>query len=284
MRMPPIRAISRTPLVRDWLADTRQPRILHVFEDACNLVNENGDVLSIVTQKIGEGPFNLVIQENVSFSKYLAKESSVSIRGDGLVLGELITTFAYAKVWHPRPEWEVLHGKKETILSRLDEFQIANDRDRSFDTDFITIQSPLSNSLTASLANADLPSALTAAKKLAGLGMGLTPSGDDFLMGAILAAWILHPGETASHLAKEIAETAAALTTSLSAAWLRSAGRGEAGILWHELFNSLLLNTDVKFPIANILSTGETSGADAFAGFVGVLTAYKERIIDQCPS
>ena len=279
-----IRAISLAPLVHDWLADTRQPRILHVFEDACNLVNENGDVLSIVTQKIGEGPFNLIVQGNVSFSKHLAKESSVSIRGDELVLGELIISFAYAKIWKPRPEWDVLHGQKETILSRLDELQIANGRDRSNATDFIAIQSPISNSLTASLANADLPSALTAAKKLAGLGMGLTPSGDDFLMGSILAAWILHPVETASHLAKEIAETAAALTTSLSAAWLRSAGRGEAGILWHELFNSLLLNTDVKFPIANILSTGETSGADALAGFVGVLTAYKERIIDQCPS
>jgi|APTNR8051073442_1049403.scaffolds.fasta_scaffold21188_2 hypothetical protein len=282
--MESIRAVSLAPLVRDWLADTRQPRILHVFEDACNLVNENGDVLSIVRQKIGEGPFNLVVPENVLFSKHLASESSVSIRGDELIFGELTISFAYAKTWNPQPEWEVLQKKKETILARLDELQIANDRGHSFNTNFITIQSPLSNSLTASLANADLPSARTAAKKLAGLGMGLTPSGDDFLMGAIHAAWILHPVETAGHLAKEIAETAAALTTSLSAAWLRSAGRGEAGILWHELFNSLLLNADVKLPITSILSIGETSGADAFAGFVGVLTSFKERIINQCPS
>lgn len=279
-----INSTSRTPAATDWLICTHQPRILHVFEDACNLVNENGDVLSIVTQKIGEGPFNLVVPENVSFSKHLDRESSVSIRRDELIFGELTISFAYAKTWNPQPEWEVLQKKKETILARLDELQIANDRCHSFNTNFITIQSPLSNSLTASLAYADLPSALTAAKKLAGLGMGLTPSGDDFLMGAIHAAWILHPVETAGHLAKEIAETAAALTTSLSAAWLRSAGRGEAGILWHEFFNSLLLNTDVRFPIARILSVGETSGADAFAGFVGVLTAYKERIIDQCPS
>ena len=35
-----------------------------------------------------------------------------------------------------------------------------------------------------------------AASQLAGLGSGLTPAGDDFLVGVMLWAWLLHPDLT----------------------------------------------------------------------------------------
>jgi hypothetical protein len=139
-------------------------------------------------------------------------------------------------------------------------------------------QSLISN-LSSSLALADLPSSRIAAGKLAGLGAGLTPSGDDYLMGALYAAWILHPFTVASVLAQEIANTAAPLTTSLSAAWIRSAGKGEAGILWHDFFDALLSTSTPRMQetIKKILAVGETSGADALAGFAGVFTSWIEQ-------
>ena len=133
-----------------------------------------------------------------------------------------------------------------------------------------------SNSLISAFANADLPSSLTAAQKLAGLGIGLTPAGDDFILGAVLAAWIIHPPEIARVLAKEVTDVAAPLTTSLSAAWLRSAGRGEAGVLWHNFFDDLISadTNAIQESLDKILSVGETSGADALAGFIGTLMYY----------
>jgi len=56
-----INALSIAPDVNSWLANSRQLRILHIFDRACNLINERRKVLSIVTQQIGNGPFNLVI-------------------------------------------------------------------------------------------------------------------------------------------------------------------------------------------------------------------------------
>lgn len=56
-----VTALSLAPTVNDWRADSRQPRILHVFDHASNLINERGEVLSVVTPQIGNGPFNLVI-------------------------------------------------------------------------------------------------------------------------------------------------------------------------------------------------------------------------------
>ena len=79
-------------------------------------------------------------------------------------------------------------------------------------------------------------------------------------------------------LAEEIAGAAAPLTTSLSAAWLRSAGKGEAGILWHEFFDALIDSDAARIQetMDKILAVGETSGADALAGFIGLLAAWRE--------
>ena len=105
-------------------------------------------------------------------------------------------------------------------------------------------------------------------------------------MGAILAARIIHPPEVASVLAEEVARTAAPLTTSLSVAWLNSAGRGEAGILWHEFFDALIFTDPgrVQEVINRILAVGETSGTDALAGFIGAFISYAEIETKLCHS
>jgi hypothetical protein len=109
--------------------------------------------------------------------------------------------------------------------------------------------------------------------RLAGLGSGLTPSADDFMLGATYAAWIIHPPEIASAVASEVARAAAPRTTSLSAAWLRAAGRGEAGVLWHEFFTALLSEDQARgrASVESMLHVGETSGADALGGFLVTL-------------
>jgi hypothetical protein len=142
----------------------------------------------------------------------------------------------------------------------------------------VTNYQSLVSDLCSALATVDLSSALKIASKLTGLGAGLTPAGDDFILGAIYAAWIIHPPEIASVLAERITNAAAPLTTSLSAAWLRSAGSGEAGMLWHAFFESLLAGNqvEIQYQIARLLSVGASSGADALAGFTGTFSRWAE--------
>jgi len=66
-----IKALSFAPAARTWMENSRHPRILHVFEHACNLIDERRKILSIVTPGIGNGPFNLVLEEEVLFSAHL---------------------------------------------------------------------------------------------------------------------------------------------------------------------------------------------------------------------
>jgi hypothetical protein len=261
--MRQINAISLTHNIKEWLANSYNPRILHVFDSACNLINDDKDVLSIVALQIGNGPFNLVIDNDVLFSEHFNIESPVFIPGNQLKLGDVSISTETAKLWDPQPDWEKLHGKRDEILSRLISL-------RYLDYQY-SIPATLQSALSTSIVLDDVPSAIGAARQHAGLGIGLTPSGDDIIMGALYAARIVHPPEVADVLSKEIAETAVPLTTSLSAAWIRSAGRGEAGVLWHEFFEALVAGTgvDIQKAIDKILATGETSGADALRGFLG---------------
>lgn len=269
--MKNVLARSLTPAVNAWLTNTHNPRILHVFGPACNLINECREVLSIVTPQIGNGPFNLVLEEGLIFTKYLNAHSTVSIEKNKLRMDDVVVQIDYAKEWLPRPNWEKFHVQKIEITKQAGQIPIPNSQFSS--------TNPLTTIFTNALVDSDVSSAKAIASKLSGLGSGLTPSGDDFILGALYAAWIIHPPEWMQTLAKEIAETAAPATTSLSAAWLRSAGRGEAGMLWHDFFDTLLLPyADLQPSIAKLSSIGETSGADALAGFFGVFTAFNERM------
>jgi hypothetical protein len=264
--MHSINALSLTSNVNSWLANSRHPQILHVFDSACNLINERREILSVVTAQIGNGPFNLVVEEDVLFSDHLNTESPISIRAEQLHLGDLTINTGGAKRWSPRPDWKMLHAGRTEILNQLKPLSINNYEP--------LLPDHLLTRLCSALVNSDISSALPLTPQLAGLGAGLTPAGDDFIIGAILATWIIHPAKVAKTLAEAITNTAAPLTTSISAAWLRSAGKGEAGILWHDLFDALIAPQQIAIEgaINKILAVGETSGADALAGFMKTLT------------
>ncbi len=264
-----IHALSGRPSLTGWLALSVQPRILHVFDEVCNLINERRDILSIVHAEIGNGPFNLVIEEPVLFTKHLDVESKVSFRNKQLLLGgDIAISLANAQMWDPVPRWDELRTNQDGIVNRLALLQLDNDNESILQ---------FSNSLSLAIVNVDISTAKSISAKLAGLGIGLTPAGDDFLMGAMYAAWMIHPQDAAKNVTEEIANAAVPLTTSLSGAWLRSAAKGEAGELWHEFFDALIEDKNIYLPMSKILSVGETSGSDALAGFLETIDCWRQR-------
>ncbi|MCC6300834.1 MAG: DUF2877 domain-containing protein [Anaerolineales bacterium] len=262
--MQVINTASLTERVKQWLTNSAQPTILHVFDEACNLINEKREIVSLVNAEIGNGPFNLVVEDAVMFSRRLDAEAKISIHDKQLLLDDLAISVADAQTWNPMPPWDELRNRKDEIASRLALLQIDNENESILQ---------FSNSLTSAILNADIHAAKQSARNLAGLGIGLTPAGDDFLMGAMHAAWMLHPRETAKRITEEIANVAVPLTTSLSGAWLRSAAKGEAGELWHEFFDAALEGENIYLPMSKILSVGKTSGSDALTGFLATLSA-----------
>lgn len=129
--------------------------------------------------------------------------------------------------------------------------------------------------LFQALGEGDLQGASAAAGELAGLGTGLTPAGDDFLMGAMLAVWSVAEPTWAERASRALLEAATPRTHRISRAWLRAAAAGEAAEPWHSLVRALIggRQRPLRQAVGRIARQGHTSGADTLTGFV--VTANK---------
>jgi hypothetical protein len=131
--------------------------------------------------------------------------------------------------------------------------------------------------LPARLQENDLPSVVDILAAFLGCGRGLTPSGDDFVMGLLLVLnrWPC-PGWNGSLLAALNARVIAAArqrTTSLSAALLACAARGEADErLIAALYFICTGNGDETRQAAGLAGWGASSGLDALTGMVASLS------------
>ena len=124
--------------------------------------------------------------------------------------------------------------------------------------------------LIRGIASADLTAASEAAGQLAGLGVGLTPAGDDFLMGAMLALWSSADPSQARRTCRALLDAAGPKTNRLSRAWMRAAADGEAAEAWHGLVQAVIQDEKeaVRRAGQRIIRQGHTSGADALTGYV----------------
>jgi len=287
-----LRATLIAPHARRWLEAATGARVLHVFERVCNLVDERGEVVSLVSPPLGPDPLAIRLGDAVDFTGLVDADSDVTISPAQIAVGSLQIDLANAQDWNPWPAWGTAHAHLDRVragLPRVVRVMRQHAPSDSFAA-LVVGSAARPGAYTAgqmrAIAAAQEPVrllaegvragnesvCLDAAEKLAGLGSGLTPSGDDFLVGALHALYVLRPA-TASALAQSVAERAAPHTTRLSAAWLRAAARGEAGSLWHAMIDALAVGDvpGIEAAAAEILQVGHTSGADALAGFMAVL-------------
>ncbi|TMI99545.1 MAG: DUF2877 domain-containing protein [Alphaproteobacteria bacterium] len=118
--------------------------------------------------------------------------------------------------------------------------------------------------------HARLQDSKEAAEALIGLGPGLTPSGDDFLVGAL--ALLDAIGERHAHaaLARAITDALPGLTAPLSACLLRAAAAGQVGEALHRAVSSVITG-DVDAAAAAAGQIGHSSGWDMMAGVMTAL-------------
>lgn len=118
---------------------------------------------------------------------------------------------------------------------------------------------------------------------LLGLGPGLTPSGDDFVGGGLIALDILGLTESRDQIWSAIAPLARTSTNDVSYAHLSAAADGQGSAAVHALLNDVMTgqNGQMAERIASVAAIGHTSGWDASAGAVTVLRAYCA--VSTCP-
>ena len=129
--------------------------------------------------------------------------------------------------------------------------------------------------LFRAVAVAEGPAAVEAVKRIAGCGIGLTPSSDDLLTGYFAAVRVLaRYGRMDGRLPAmlpTLAAAAAERTNAVSGTFLKESGEGLVSRDFLRLLNSLFSGADeaaVQLDARRVASFGSTSGRDMLTGLV----------------
>ncbi len=251
-----------------WLLDIPTPasiplRVLSRHRRVVNLVDDEGRMLALAHPDVGNGPFHILLAEAVPFHN-LQPGLEAAWAGDELQLGPWTIHLSHAARWDP-----LLTPTRAAPSPRA--WARARERAHAY--------------ITASLVEDMRPPAIARLLRgldalceeggqgwreglelLLGLGPGLTPAGDDVLLGFLARRWMQQdaPGpEEAS-----VWRTMLPRTSRLSAAWLEHALAGRFAEPWHQLYQAMLAGDDESAAraLARIASIGATSGKMALLG------------------
>ncbi|MCH9649614.1 MAG: DUF2877 domain-containing protein [Deltaproteobacteria bacterium] len=299
-------------------------QVATVSRKAANLLDPQGQVISLVAPEVGNGPFSIVLPPSAWGSALLQPGDAVRADHRWLRLPEQWIDLRQARSWSAKLSLPYRYHR----LPRA--FRLSVDRELR---PFAAWPSPLAVPPTSAPSTSapstpevrrtpprlwqaplkraadDLQRALAAGQQgleqaveqLIGLGPGLTPSGDDYLLGTMVAVALLNPERSSHGRATTAAEkgtqesqgknlennlNAAVLarldagapgrrtsTTALSAAFLVAASRNEVSEPWHDLLDAMATGCleDLPHHLEALESKGASSGRDALAGFAQTL-------------
>ncbi|NIS82870.1 MAG: DUF2877 domain-containing protein [Anaerolineales bacterium] len=263
--------------------------MLSIFDQVCNLVNAKDEVLALANAEVGMGPFSLSVPR-IAFPQHIDEAATVVAHLDGLQVGDLNFQTGDAVIWNPRPHWEILRDQVRKVRARIEVVQESLQLSApegslagllegfSYGSNHLSVAVEAAREpameLVGGLRAGDLDLCLNGAKALAGLGGGLTPAGDDWIVGCLLALHTIKDDAQAKRWGSAIFDVAAVRTTTLSVALLRAAVGGACSERWHVLFGALLEGEDreIRQAVNDLAQLGHTSGADSLAGFVALIS------------
>jgi hypothetical protein len=301
VRNPRVKALSISQPVFDIVKrEGLTVRVFANYHHACNLMTSEEEIITLVSPAIGDGPLNIVIQE-IGILQHV-KPGLLAVFSDeqpGLG-GSLVVSLDGAQLWRPEVNWKCLTAHRRrlednfaVLYSWLSQNDIAKgllglvlygekepgaceDGTHSLhNLAFWTMARVGIKGLLQALQDGDRSGIHENTALLTGLGPGLTPAGDDYLVGLMAGLRVWPDPLNSSGLSPEeacqiILEATKGRTTLLSRAFLHSAKEGLFGENWHRLLAELARGEarGIQQAAKRILTSGATSGADTLAGFL----------------
>ncbi len=236
------------------------------YDGAVNLKLGNR-LCTLAPSRIPDGPATIRVADP-EWPKLAgaSRGDPVALRAARLRVGATVIDLRTARVWHPADPPEAIASGALAAAAAA--------RDQAIQRGGATWIPDLVRQAVTGRDRAE------AVRGLIGRGVGLTPSGDDALVGALAACWVVarsDPGAAQTHT--DLAEGVLAgldQTNDLSASFLEMAAAGQ---FQDSLWRAGLAVVGGAKPGAKLrlLSMGATSGADCALG----LTTALETIIDR---
>ena len=254
------------PLLHSLTKNSFTGSVVGIYQDFCNILGNDGRMITIAISPMGKSPFSVLIEWQDSFTSIVAK---MNVQADqyGIKVGDVIfINLGNAETWVPKmpqiPRTFRLNASSAELLfdyTHWLEPTFYNSSNKYVRDKLISGAKELQHALVN---RHPIKRAVT---YLAGLGSGLTPSGDDYLLGVMASLWLTKN----THFLDEIAWLSSQKTTSLSAAYLMAASKGDFAECWHDLAQAVLYQDPkaLRDSISEFIQIGASSGRDALVGF-----------------
>ena len=295
-----MQAVSKVDLVgafaKDFLDASDEAKIIGVFRRSLYAENTFGRIVCIGERDIGPGPLNALCEfsGDVDFTQIVEPGSPAKTRDGWMQLGpRMKIDISLPMEWKPEPfpvgwnveffpgnlpvlvQWIAETGPREGLAPLIE--RIVSGEEISYEDAFRKISwegiTDFGHWLSYSLngeGNDEFPAA---ARRLVGLGPGLTPSGDDFWCGVMIALRAVSCSDILERVSGSVLELAEARTNKISRAHMECAAGGQGAQALHETISAMGVADEVRLRSAlrALDKLGHTSGWDSLAGVVCVL-------------
>ncbi|MDE0332668.1 MAG: DUF2877 domain-containing protein [Nitrospinae bacterium] len=297
-----MQSISKIDLVgafaKEFLDAPDEVKVIGVFRRSLYVENFSGRLACIGGRCIGPGPLNALCEfsDDVDFTQIVEPGIPAEIRDGWLQLGpRMKIDVSRPMEWEPGPLpvgwnlelflgnlpflalWIAESGPREGLAPLI--ARVVNGEEVSNEDAFHKISREgiadfgywLSCSLDGE-GNYEFPAA---ARRLVGLGPGLTPSGDDFLCGVMMTLRALGLMDILNRVSEAVLKQAVYRTSRISRAHLECAARGQGAQALHETISAMGVADEARLSSAlhALDNIGHTSGWDSLAGVVRVMVS-----------
>jgi len=285
--------------LNDVLTSETVDGIVHsVFDQACNIQLDRNSLVTLISPKLPNYPaaIKLDIAEDHKLCSIGFKTGMKSvINKDEIKMPEICISIKLtgAKVWNSSPlflrpaiseemlneniekirELTLKYGKMEGIASILDGDEVDNNY-KNFIINSV-------KRLTKGISDFDYKEITEASKGLIGLGPGLTPAADDFLLGILASLYYIgyyfgNHLENLKKIAGFMIYDLPGRTTFISEIMLRNGMKARFSEPIKDLMLAVTNSNSINDECVNLLNIGGTSGSDCAAGIVfGGLLMFK---------
>jgi hypothetical protein len=262
-----------------------------IFNRTVNIQSlENGELYTVACPEIDNGPNTLVIQIDYFSTLNLSINDHVYVDKNILhISNKLVMAVDKATLWKSiLPEYpqnvECLNRNLTKMRDYIDNHGIgggmkkSNHSTTAYEIELSRMLEEGSRALLTELFNNRMSESIEKASKLIGLGPGLTPSGDDFLVGLFTVLNIQKsPRHSLKDFGKEVVKLAKPLTNDISYMAMQKASIGKVRESIISLINSIFYGTeeDLILSLNKVLKIGSSSGTDIALGILTGLEANK---------
>jgi hypothetical protein len=266
-------------------------RVHSVFKRVINIEIPGRNLFTLATRDLDDAPDTIIVDSADFRNMRVTARQRVSTIGKLMRVGPILgIDFGDVKPWVGELPVYPLHASllRRNLDALTAHLQRTGDAigmlrplagGSTFDQQVSAVLAARSDRLYDALLRRNIDDARVHVQSMIGLGPGLTPSGDDYLVGLFAVINVVSsPAEALRCAYLEMIVGVEGATNAISYAALSKAATGRVRASIGDLIEQLLHGAEGAFfaPLARVLAIGSTSGSDIVAGIVSGLRLQLE--------